>query len=368
MRKIIIRILSILIGILNGCSKTKIVAKTFYLDEAFSIVPVVTILEKESLFINENIQKELSEITNHLDNKFNVFKENSMISKVNNEAFLKDVLVDNEFLNVLKTAIRVSDETKINNVAMYDITIYSIWEEWNFKDNYYVHHNYCNPPSEEVIKQKLPLVDIKNILINDQYKSIYFTKEGTKIDLGSIVKGYAADLIYEKLIDMGFNNFLIDVGGNIVTSGNNIGTKRNWKVGITKPFSYNEEIGYVEVSNEKTSVVTSGIYERYILSINDEGKETMYHHILNPITGYPIENELISVSIFSKESIRGDAYSTAIFSMGLEKGMEFVNGNNEIDAIFITKNKEIYISEGIKGFIANEEIYKDNYKIIYNLL
>lgn len=368
MKKITIIILTILIGILNGCSKTKVVAKTFYLDEAFSIVPVITILDKESSFINENIQKDLSHITNCLDEKFNVFKESSMISKVNNEAFLKDAIVDEEFLNVLNTAINVSDETKINNVAMYDITIYSIWKEWNFQDNYYVHHNYCNPPNEEVIKQKLPLVDIKNILINDQYNSIYFTKEGTQIDLGSIVKGYAADLIYEKLIDLGFENFLINVGGNIVTSGENIGTKRNWKVGITKPFSYNEEIGYIEVNNEKTSVVTSGIYERYIVSINEEGKETMYHHILNPVTGYPIENDLISVSIFSKESIRGDAYSTAVFSMGLERGMEFVSRNNEIDAIFITKNKEIYISEGIKGFVVNEEIYKDDYKLIYNLL
>ena len=105
MKKITIIILTILIGILNGCSKTKVVAKTFYLDEAFSIVPVITILDKESSFINENIQKDLSHITNCLDEKFNVFKESSMISKVNNEAFLKDTIVDEEFLNVLNKMI-----------------------------------------------------------------------------------------------------------------------------------------------------------------------------------------------------------------------------------------------------------------------
>lgn len=368
MKKIGIFILLFIVLLMSACNKKKDIIKVFYLDEVFSIVPTITIIDEEDAFDGVKLVEELSNITKLLDEKFNVFNEKSLISKVNNEAWKKDVVVDDEFIKIMKTAIQIAEETKIENIALYDVTIYSIWKEWGFKDNYYIYNNYVNPPEHEIIRQKLPLVNIKNIIINEDFNSIYFTKEGVEIDLGSIVKGYAADLIYEKLKEYGFNNFIIDVGGNIVTSGRNSGTNNKWKVGITKPYSYNEEIGYVEVEDKKVTIVTSGIYERYIVSVDDEGKEHMYHHIINPVTGYPVENELLSVSIFGNESIKADAYSTAIYMMGLEKGMDYINSNEKIEAIFITKNKEVHISKGIKNFVVNKEIYKDNYKIINNLI
>lgn len=365
MKKIIKNILLFLfITSLFGCKKNDILYKIFYLDEAFSIVPIVTIMDKKDVIKNLNIDKDLSIITNDLDKKFNVFNEDSMISLVNKNAGICPVFVDEEFIYVLSQAIEISKETEINNHAMYDVSIFAIWNEWKFNQNYYQYNNYTNPPNSDIVKQKLPLVDYKKILINYEQKSVYLEKN-MMIDLGSIVKGYAADKLSKYLDYKGFKNCLIDVGGNIVTLGKNIGTNNKWKTGILMPYSLDIEIGYIEANEDKETFVTSGIYQRYIVQKNEQtGEEIIYHHILNPLTGYPENNELVSVTIITKQSIIADAYSTAIFLLGLDKGLEYVNNNDLIEAVFITKDKEIILSENIKDrFIVNEEIFSYNYKI-----
>ena len=186
------------------------------------------------------------------------------------------------------------------------------------------------------------------------------------IDLGSIVKGYAAEKIAEYLKSLNLNNTIIDIGGNIITTGKNIGTNNNWKVGILLPYTVNTEIGYIISNDQKETFVTSGIYQRYIVDKNKEtNEETIYHHILNPTTGYPENNDLLSVTIITKDSTIADAYSTAIFLMGSKEGLEFVNNsNNLIDVIFITKDKKILLSNNIKHrFVINEDVYKLGYSL-----
>lgn len=362
---IIIILLSLFI-LLTGCKKNQLIFKTFYLEEAFSIVPTIHILDNEKKLEDENLYMELTKITNNLDEKFNVFSQNSLISKVNKNAGICETYVDEEFLYVLSEAINISNDTIDDGKSLYDVSIYSIWKEWNFKDNYFVFNNYSTIPNNNIIKQKLPLVNYNNIIIDYDKSTVYLQNKGMMIDLGSIVKGYAADKIYNYLKNKSFNNCLIDIGGNIITMGNNIGTNKNWKVGILMPYSYNTEIGYVETNKTKETLVTSGIYQRYIVTLDDDKNEVIYHHILNPNTGYPENNELASVTIITTNSIKADAYSTAVFLLGLKKGLDYVNNKKNIDAIFITKNKEIYLSNDIiSRFVVNEEIYDNGYKIIY---
>lgn len=369
MKKIFI-IGNLFILLITGCSNKKLVYNTIYLEEAFSIIPIVTILDAEENFKDLNMETELSNITNELDNKFNVFKENSLISKINNNAGISKVEVDDEFLFVLQHAINMSNQTKINGKSLYDITIFSIWREWKFNENYYQYYNYSKPLSETIIKQKLPLVNFENIEINQENKTVFLKKENMAIDLGSIVKGYAADKICKYLKLKGFDDALIDVGGNIVTMGMNIKTNKKWKVGIQMPYTYNTEIGYIETVDTKETLVTSGIYERYIVELNEETNEqTMYHHILNPNTGYPENNELLSVTIIANNSMIADALSTAVFLMGLNNGYKYISSIEGVDAVFITKTKEIIITENIaKRFFVNNEIYTNDYKIINNNL
>lgn len=370
MKKILILLINIFIFI-SGCTNNNLVVKTIYLDQAFSIIPIVSILDKEQKINNMDLQFELSQITNNLDDKFNVFKENSLISIINKNAGIKKITVDEEFIYVLNQALNVSESTTYNNNTLYDISIFTIWKEWKFNENYYQYQNYASTPSSDIIKQKLPLVNYKNIIIDYNEKTVYLKQKDMAIDLGSIVKGYAADKISEYLLSNNFNNCLIDVGGNVITLGKNIGTNKNWKAGIQMPYTYATEIGYIQTNDTKETLVTSGIYERYIVEKNKETKEEIiYHHILNPLTGYPENNELISVTIITTQSIYADALSTAVFLMGLDKGYEYILSQENVEAIFITQNKEIIITPNIQErFVINEEIYSKDYKIInYNLL
>lgn len=366
MKKIISFIISIVLIVLVGCQKNDIVYKTFYLEEAFSIVPIVSVMVDNPNLISDELANELSNITSMLDRKFNVFNDDSMISEVNKNAGIKEVKVDEEFLLVLECAINTSKETKINNKVLYDVSIFSIWNEWKFNENYYQLNNYSQIPSEDIIKQKLPLIDYNKIIIDNSSNTVYLQDKGMMIDLGSIVKGYAAEKISLYLENKGLYNSLIDVGGNVITMGKNIGTNKNWKAGILEPYSIDNQIGYIKTNDYKETLVTSGIYQRYIIHQNKETKELeMYHHILNPLTGYPEDNELLSVTIITNNSMIADAYSTAIFLLGLNKGLDYVNNVDFLEAIFITKNKEIILSSGIESrFVINESIYTDGYKII----
>ncbi len=366
MKKIMKILISIVLIVLVGCKKNDIVYKSFYLEEAFSIVPIVTVMVDNPSLISDELANELSNITNELDKKFNVFNDDSLISEINKNAGIKEVEVDEEFLLVLECAISVSQDTKINNKVLYDVSIFSIWNEWRFNENYYQLNNYSKIPSKDVIKQKLPLVDYNKVIIDKYNNTVYLQDKGMMIDLGSIVKGYAAEKISLHLESKGLYNNLIDVGGNVITMGKNIGTNKNWKAGILEPYSIDNQIGYIKTNSNKETLVTSGVYQRYIIHQNEETKELeMYHHILNPLTGYPEDNELLSVTIITNNSMIADAYSTAIFLLGLNKGLEYVNNVDFLEAIFITKNKEIILSKGIESrFVINENIYNEGYKII----
>lgn len=176
-----------------------------------------------------------------------------------------------------------------------------------------------------------------------------------KIDLGGIAKGYTADVITDILKENGVEHALVDLGGNIYALGNNP-EGRPWKIGVQNPFdSRGKIVGYVPVENK--SVVTSGIYERYI---EKDGKK--YHHILNPFTGYPYDNELAGITIISDKSIDGDALSTSVFSKGLEGGMKFIEKLPNIEAVFVTKDNKVYITSGLKNTfkLTNEEFKQQN--------
>ena len=197
-------------------------------------------------------------------------------------------------------------------------------------------------PTKKEIKDKLPLVNYKDILLNDNSKSVKLAKKDMKIDLGGIAKGYAADKIYEYLKEEKLESALINLGGNIYV----LGSKENnqpFSIGVQDPTKpRGNSIGNIKVSNK--SVVTSGIYERYL-----EKNNKIYHHMLDPHTGYPFDNNLSSVTIVSDKSIICDALSTTTFGLGVEKGLKLVENLDGVDAIFITKDKKIYLSNNLKN-------------------
>lgn len=219
----------------------------------------------------------------------------------------------------------------------FDITVAPLSDLWNFTSSS------PKAPDAGRIQSVLPLVDYKNIELRGQ--SFRFLQDKTALDLGAVAKGFIADEIKAYLTSQGVNSAMINLGGNVLCVGNKPdGTA--FKIGIQKPFAdRNETIATMEITDK--SVVSSGIYERFF-----EENQRLYHHLLNPKTGYPYNNGLISVTIISDLSVDGDGLSTACFALGLEKGMALIESLPQTDAIFITEDYEMHYS---KDF---ETIYK----------
>ncbi|WP_039056533.1 FAD:protein FMN transferase [Enterobacter sp. Bisph1] len=190
------------------------------------------------------------------------------------------------------------------------------------------------PPAEE-IAARLGITRPQDVILNDDAATVFLTQPGMEIDLGAIAKGYIADRVRDFLHQQGVGDGLINLGGNVQTLGTPQG---EWSIGIKKPFAADDAlVGSVAVVNK--SVVTSGTYERYF---EQDGKR--WHHILDPRSGYPLDNELDSVTIISSDSLDGDIWTTLIFGLGVEKGCALLRQRVDIEGIFVTKNREIILS------------------------
>lgn len=213
----------------------------------------------------------------------------------------------------------------------FDIAIGPVSSLWDFTSDH------PSVPDDSLIQAALPLVNYQDVILDG--REITFQKKGMQLDLGAIAKGYIADRLKEYLINQGVQSAVINLGGNVLCVGSRPdGTP--FRVGLQRPFAdRNETIGTIEVND--LSVVSSGIYERYF---EQDGR--MYHHILDPATGYPCENNLIAVTILSEESTDGDALSTTCFALGLEDGMKLVESLQDVEAMFITDDYELHYSSG----------------------
>ena len=213
----------------------------------------------------------------------------------------------------------------------FDITIGPVSSLWDFTSGTAL------LPDEEELSQALALVDYRQVSLEGNL--LRFGMEGMQLDLGAIAKGYIADRMKDYLIEEGVGSAIIDLGGNILC----LGTRPDgalFRIGIQRPFAERSETAAIAQIDGK-SVVSSGIYERFF---EKEGK--LYHHLLNPRTGYPYENGLTSVTILSDFSVDGDGLSTSCFALGLEEGMKLAESLPGVYAAFITEDGKLHFSSG----------------------
>lgn len=226
------------------------------------------------------------------------------------------------------------DITKESDGA-FDIAIAPLTSLWDFTAE--------DPkvPDDAAIQKALPLCSSDGVTIDDQ--DITLPSDDIQFDVGAIAKGYIADRMKDLLVKKGVNSAIINLGGNVLC----IGSKPDgtpFKVGIQKPFAdRNETEAVMDITGK--SVVSSGIYER---CFKQNGK--LYHHILNPKTGFPYDNSLISVTIISDQSVDGDALSTTCFALGLEDGLKFAEKKG-VQAVFITEDYELHYTDGFQDEI-----------------
>lgn len=241
--------------------------------------------------------------------------------------------VSPETYYIIEKALEYSRKTE----GKYDITIAPVVELWDFSKN-------TIPDRNELIK-KIPLVSYKNVVLGQDNEVSLINN--SQIDLGSIAKGYITDKIVELLKHKKIDSAIIDLGGNIYALGKK-NKDTDWKIGILDPFSESGgNIGYFEVSD--LSVVTSGTYQRYF-TVDGE----VYHHILDPATGYPVKSGLVSVSIVCPSSTDADALSTSCLLLGHEKATKLIENTPDAEAVFITDTGEILYSSGIGSKVTFE--------------
>lgn len=256
-----------------------------------------------------------------------------------------EVKVDDRTFTIIEKAVEMSAITD----GQFDISIGAVSTLWKIGDEA------ARKPSQEEIEAALPHIDYKKIELNKDSKTVKIAK-GMALELGAISKGFIADELRTRFEQAGITTAIINLGGNVIAMGSSPSHDDGWHVGVQDPDEIRgQTVGQVPVSNQ--SVVTSGIYERYL-----EQDGQIYHHILNPQTGYPVDNTISGVTILTNQSIEADALSTTVFLLGLEKGLDLVNQRPDVEAVFITKDRNVYLSDGLqKDFkLTNEEYHLAN--------
>ncbi|HWQ30156.1 MAG TPA: FAD:protein FMN transferase, partial [Negativicutes bacterium] len=261
--------------------------------------------------------------------------ETSEIIALNNASGKNEVTLTPDTFYVVERGKYYSELSK----GKFDITVGTVVKQWN------IGTNYAAVPDPAELAKAVKLVDYTKLILNKDKLTAKLEDEGMKVDLGAIAKGYSADEVARILKENGVQHAIINLGGNVMTIGGNPkGTP--WKIGIQDPFNPRGDfLGIVTVDNK--TVVTSGTYERYF-----EANGKKYHHILDTTTGYPIENNLYSTSIIADKSIDGDGLSTTTLLLGLEDGMKLIEELDNVEAIFVTGNKKVYVSSGLKDIFT----------------
>lgn len=239
--------------------------------------------------------------------------------------------ISEDLASLLSQGLSITRESD----GAFDIAIAPLTSLWDFTAE--------DPkvPDDAAIQKALPLCSSDGVTIDGQ--DITLPSDDIQFDVGAIAKGYIADRMKDLLVKKGVKSAIINLGGNVLC----IGSKPDgtpFKVGIQKPFAdRNETEAVMDITGK--SVVSSGIYER---CFKQNGK--LYHHILNPKTGYPYDNSLISVTIISDQSVDGDALSTTCFALGLEDGLKFAEKKG-VHAVFITEDYELHYTDGFQDEI-----------------
>lgn len=299
-----------------------------------------------------NIEKEFS-IEQTLYMASNGILESTLM-KVNNASGKNKVNVSDEFIHVLSLA---QDIYKLSDGG-FDPSIGPLTRLWDISGKTELSEDEIIIPTKIEINNVLDFVGYNNVEIDTNSNTVYLSKEGMMLDLGGIAKGYAADKVMEYLKQLGYTYISVNLGGNLLLYGSSkIYESLGKKVYsyIQNPFDTSTTIIQTDITN--VSIVTSGIYERYI-----EKDDIKFHHILDPKTGYPIDNELVMVTIIGSNSCMSDGLSTGVFSLGLERGIELIKSCEEYNAFFVTKDNIIYSVGNIEFSLT--QTGKDNFKLI----
>lgn len=285
----------------------------------------------------EAVDQAVAEI-NRLDTLLSTGSADSEVSKIN-QGLETNLSEDTTYL--LSRSLELYDSTD----HVFNIAVYPLMEAWGFTSGNY------RVPDQSTLDDLLTYTDVSKINFNQKAASVDFDMEGMKVDLGGIAKGYTSTRIMDIYKACGVTSGLVNLGGNVQV----LGAKTDgsaWRIGIQDPQDSESYLGALSIVDK--AVITSGGYERYF---EQDGKT--YHHIIDPATGYPAENGLISVTIVSVDGTLADGLSTSLFIMGKDKAIDYWQAHSdEFDMILMDDVRGIYVSEGIADDFTSDLDYE----------
>jgi thiamine biosynthesis lipoprotein len=254
------------------------------------------------------------------------YKPESQLSQINQRAFREPVVVDQELFDLLKLSLHFSEVTE----GAFDITYASVGYLYDYRKHV--------KPSEGQIESALPGVNFRNLKLDAKTRSVRFGRDGMRIDLGGIAKGYAVDRGIELLQKRGVQHAVVTAGGDTRIIGDRFG--RPWVVGIRHPDDKSKVVTRIPLVD--TAMSTSGDYERYF----DE-KGVRYHHIIDPKTGHSA-SKVRSATILGPTAVQTDGLSKTAFILGPDKALEIIERLPDFDAIFVRPDGRVLYTKGLQ--------------------
>lgn len=286
---------------------------------------------------NSNYSNDIGDIFNEIDMSMSTYKKTSIISRVNNN---NSVQLDDHFKNVFGFSKKIYEKTG----GRFDPSIGLLVNYWGFGPEKFIPDLKINPNDQFTYLltktgfNRFEIIDNKLSRPMDSY-----------IDFNAIAKGYAVDEVAKFLKNKQIDNFLVEIGGEINSSGINIDKNKPWLVAIDMPRFDGDRSNYSSLELNNISLASSGTYRKF--KIDSMGNR--YAHIINPLTGYPTKTNILSVTVKASSCIEADAYATAIHSMNIEEIKEFFSFNNNISSLVIFENDKNELEELILNNFYN---------------
>lgn len=281
-----------------------------------------------------NYQKEIEAELQKVDNSLSPFNKTSIISRINRN---EDVKVDNLFAEVFQLAEKISKETD----GAFDITVAPMVNAWGFG------FKTGNPPTKQTVDSLRAIVGFQKVTLEEEH--VKKQNPHIMLDCSAIAKGYGSDIVARFLKKKGIQNFMVEIGGEIVVNGNSE-KQVPWRVGINKPTddSLNTSQELQDVINvTDIAMATSGNYRNFYYK---NGKK--YAHTIDPKTGYPVQHNILSATVLAKNCATADAYATSFMVMGLDGAKKVLEKHPELDAYLIYSdekgNNRIWYSPELK--------------------
>ncbi|MFG1175615.1 FAD:protein FMN transferase [Erwiniaceae bacterium CAU 1747] len=275
---------------------------------------------------DESLARGIFRLIKQQENRLTVNRSHSEVMAINHAAGRHPVAVSEGVYALVKRAHQVS----LLPGSAFNLAVGPLVKRWK------IGFQGSSVPPKNELQALLALTRPDNMTLDDATHSVFLHQAGMEIDLGAIAKGWIADRVRDYLLQQQVEGGLINLGGNIQALGHP--DSEGWRIGLKTPFAEADALtGVIQVANK--SVVTSGVYERYF-----ELNGRRYHHILDPRSGYPLDNELLSVTVISTDSIDGDIWTTLLYGMGVEKSLACLTEIPEIEAIFVTRDRQVICS------------------------